>query len=477
MHALIELINRYWEVWRHGWRRRENLTAPARLPYEIQFLPAALALQEQPVHPAPRIFTWLILALGIVAISWATLGKVDVVAVAPGKVFPAGKIKLIQPKDASVVKAIHVADGQAVKTGELLIELDPTISGADVKRLQSELSAAHIDTLRARAMLDAIERQRRPDESMGLAKHAPSAVSLDIEQLRLAQQWLQGHYAEYRANVETAESDIQQRSADLQAAQAQVSSLSKAVAIATQLAADYRRLSQDQYVARHEYLQKEQARIDLERQLHVHQANIQQFTASREEAITRRASVIAQTRRVMLDLLQDASRRESSAKHTLEKALYEEASTYLRAPVDGVVQQLAVHTVGGVVTPAQPLMVVVPSDAAIEVEAILNNKDVGFVRPGQPATVKIDTFNYNKYGTVAGEVQSISQDAIEDPKHGLVYSCRIRLKQDHLMIDGQRVALTPGMAVSAEIKTDQRRVIGYLLSPLQRHVQEGLRER
>ncbi|NVZ67266.1 HlyD family type I secretion periplasmic adaptor subunit, partial [Pseudomonas gingeri] len=161
----------------------------------------------------------------------------------------------------------------------------------------------------------------------------------------------------------------------------------------------------------------------------------------------------------------------------LTKARYQEARTLLTAPVDGTVQQLAVHTVGGVVTPAQQLMVIVPREQPVEVEAMLENKDIGFVHAGQAVTVKVETFTFTKYGTVEGELISVSNDAIEDEKRGLIYSSRIRLKTDHLRVAGQDVMLSPGMSVTAEVKTDQRRVIDYFLSPLQQHRDESLRER
>jgi len=136
-----------------------------------------------------------------------------------------------------------------------------------------------------------------------------------------------------------------------------------------------------------------------------------------------------------------------------------------------------VHTLGGVVTPAQPLLTLVPSDQHVEVEALLENKDVGFVHAGQPVSVKVETFNFTKYGTVAGEVVSVSQDAIKDEKRGQVYNAKVRLARSQLLIDGRSVALAPGMAVTVEIKTDQRRVIDYFLSPLEQHLQESLGER
>lgn len=175
--------------------------------------------------------------------------------------------------------------------------------------------------------------------------------------------------------------------------------------------------------------------------------------------------------------IQAAKGQIASLDQELTKARYEQSLTELRAPVAGTVQQLAVHTLGGVVTPAQPLLTLVPSDQHVEVEALLENKDVGFVHAGQPVSVKVETFNFTKYGTVAGEVVSVSQDAIKDEKRGQVYNAKVRLARSQLLIDGRSVALAPGMAVTVEIKTDQRRVIDYFLSPLEQHLQESLGER
>ena len=149
----------------------------------------------------------------------------------------------------------------------------------------------------------------------------------------------------------------------------------------------------------------------------------------------------------------------------------------LTAPVGGTVQQLAVHTVGGVVTPAQPLMVIVPRDKVLEVEAMLPNKDIGFVNPGQDAEVKVETFPFTKYGTIHGTVTQVSSDAIQDEKLGLVYSTRVKLARDTIQVESKAVRLSPGMAVTIEVKTGTRRVIEYFLSPLMQYGDESLRER
>lgn len=471
MSASLELLHRYRDSWRQYWRQRRQMDAPGRLPHEVQFLPAALELQDKPVHPAPHVFIWGIMAFAVLTVLWASIGKIEVVAIASGKIVPSGKTKLIQSSETAVVKAIHVSDGQSVRMGELLVELDPTSADADIKLIQSELLAARIDSARGKAMLDAINHQQDPESLVGAIQNA------NPEQVLSAQRWLQGQYQEYRSSLELVDAEILQRSAEIQAAQAQVSNLLKTLPIATQLAEDYQRLLNQQYVARHEYLEKEQARLDLQRHLRVQQASVLQFSAAQAEARRRREGVIAQTRRAMLDLQQQADQKVARLVQELAKARYQESLTLLNAPVAGTVQQLAIHTVGGVVTAAQPLMVIVPDNQPVEVEAFLENKDVGFVRAGQLVTVKVETFTFTKYGTVDGEVISISSDAIEDEKKGLVYSSRIRLKNDHLVVNGKKVYLSPGMSVTAEVKTDQRRVIEYFLSPLQQYANESLRER
>ncbi|NVZ22812.1 HlyD family type I secretion periplasmic adaptor subunit [Pseudomonas costantinii] len=471
MSATPSLMQRYRHAWRASWRQRKQMDSVPRLPHEAQFLPAALELQDTPVHPAPRIFIWSILGFAVLALLWACLGKIEVVAVASGKVVASGKTKLIQSSETAVVRAIHVNDGQRVNAGELLVELDPTAADADIRRIQSDLLAARIDGARSAAMLEAINLRKAPASLIG------AIAGADPQQVLSAERWLQGQYQEYRSSLELVDAEIQQRNAEIQSAQAQVASLRQTVPIATQLAEDYQRLLAQQYVARHEYLEKEQARLDLLRQLSVQQASVLQSTAAQGEARRRREGVVAQNRRAMLDLQQQANQKAASLTEELAKARYQETLTSLIAPVDGTVQQLAIHTVGGVVTPAQPLMVIVPADQPVEVEAMLENKDVGFVHSGQPVTVKIETFTFTKYGTVDGEVLSVSSDAIEDEKRGLIYSSRIRLNTDHLQVNGQRVALSPGMSVTAEVKTDQRRVIEYFLSPLQQHMSESLHER
>lgn len=469
--ATREFLQRYRNAWRHAWGQRKLLETPRRLPHEVQFLPAALALQEQPVHPAPRYVLFAIMLFAGLALLWACLGEIDVVATATGKVIASGKSKTIQPSEVAVVKAIHVYDGEQVTTGDLLIELDASATGADVLRLNSDLMAAEVDSARAGAMLDAIQSQKVPELLSGKILNADSSQQL------AAERWLQGQYLELKSGLDQADAEIDQRTAEIFSANASVGALQKTLPISRRLAEDYKTLLEQQFVPRHAYLEKQQALLDLERDLTVQQGRVIELKATKKEAERRREGILAQTRRAMLDLQQQSEQKVSSLTQEVRKAAQRDHLMRLTAPVDGTVQQLAIHTVGGVVTAAQPLMVIVPKDQPVEVEAMLENKDIGFVRAGQAVTVKVETFTFTKYGVVGGEVVSVSSDAIEDEKRGLLYGVRVRLLSNVVIVKGQAIKLAPGMSVSAEVKTDKRKVIDYLLSPLERHLSEGLRER
>ncbi|MCP1445046.1 hemolysin D [Pseudomonas sp. GGS8] len=469
--ATRALLRRYRTAWRQAWRHRKQLDTPNRLAHEVQFLPAALALQDQPAHPAPRYIQWTIMGFAALALLWACVGEIEVVATARGKVVASGKSKTIQPSEVAVVKAIRVYDGQWVKAGDVLVELDTSATSADVNRFKSDLLAAEVDSARATALLEAIQSGKEPGSL------ATYLLQADPPQVTAAQRWLQGQYLELRSSLDQVDAEVEQRTAEIQSAKAMVASLQQTLPITRRLAQDYRELLDQQYVPRHAYLEKQQALLDQERDMAVQQARVIELNASRKEAERRRQGILAQTRREMLDLQQQSEQKAAALAQELKKAEQRDHLMSLTAPVDGTVQQLAIHTVGGVVTAAQPLMVVVPNDQPMEVEAMLENKDVGFVRQGQPATVKVETFTFTKFGTVEGEIVSVSNDAIEDEKRGLIYSSRIRLLQDSILVHGKKVPLSPGMSVTVEVKTDRRKVIDYFLSPLQQYAGESLRER
>jgi len=471
MSAYLELLKRYRRVWKAAWQQRKSMDAPQREPHEIEFLPAALALQDKPVHPAPRVVVWCLMAFAVLALLWACLGHMDIVATASGRVVPNGKSKLIQPSTVAVVKAIYVQDGQVVEQGDLLVELDSSLTAADISRLHNELTAAQIDNARAEALLEAIDKKQPP---IDLTERLPQ---LSIEKQQSVQRWLNGQYQELQSLLTQADTTIKQQQAELQTVQILIASLKQTLPLVQEQTAAYKKLLEKDHTSRHSWMEKEQQRLEAERELALQQARSIELQAALQTAQQQKQTLLAQNRRAMLDLLHQSQQAATSLEQELHKAQQQHRLMYLKAPVAGNVQQLAIHTAGGVVTEAQPLMVIVPKDKPIEVEALLENKDIGFVYPGQTVKVKIETFIFTKYGAIPGTVQSISSDAIEDERLGLVYSTRIQLHQDHLIVGHRKVKLSPGMAVRAEIKTDQRRIIDYFLSPLKQYVDESLNER
>jgi hemolysin D len=469
MLALRDHCTRHTAVWRHAWAHRAAMEPVPRLPHEVQFLPAALALQESPVSPAPRVTMWLLIAFAAFTLLWAFFGRIDVVATAQGRIVPNNRTKTIQPFETASIQAIRVTDGQRVRAGDVLIELDATTTAADSERLAGELAAAHLQVARGRAMLVSLDTAREP------GMEAPMGV--DALRLQQARQQLAGQWLEYTARLNRVLADTERRQAELRSTQELVRKLEQTLPIAQQRAQDYKNLVEQAYVSRHGYLEREQERIEQEADLATQRSRLHEVQAQLREVQGQRMALQAETRRLNLDSIQEGQQRADGLQQEWNKARSRGQLMQLTSPVDGTVQQLAVHTEGGVVTPAQALMVIVPSDAPLEVEAFFENKDIGFVRPEQVATVKIETFQYTKYGTIDAVVASVSHDAIQDEKRGLIYSSRVRLHKTSLMVEGTEVALSPGMATTVEVKTGRRRVIEYFLAPLMQHTSESLRER
>ncbi|EJN08139.1 HlyD family type I secretion periplasmic adaptor subunit, partial [Herbaspirillum sp. YR522] len=292
-----------------------------------------------------------------------------------------------------------------------------------------------------------------------------------------SQRLLASQLGEFRARLARLEAEVIRRQASLAATRALVGKLEQTLPIARRRAQDLKDLAERRFVSHHGYLEREQVRIEQEGDLDNLRARLREIEASLREADSQKSEIVAQARRATLDTLTRALQQQASLEQELAKAELQGRLTELRAPVAGTVQQLAIHTESGVVTPAQPLMMIVPRDQLLEVEAFLENKDIGFVRAGQQAEVKLESFPFTKFGTIAATVGSVSHDAISDDKRGLVYSSRVQLQRHTMQVDGVAVALSPGMAVAVEIKTGRRRVIEYFLSPLIAYANESLRER
>lgn len=467
-HAVGDLIRRYREVFGTAWAQRQALDTPVRLAHEAAFLPAHLELVETPIHPAPRWTMRVIALLAIATLLISILGKLDIVVVANGELIPNSNVKVIQPAVTGVVRQILVRDGQQVVAGQQLVLLDTQQAAADALTARTNRLHAAMAMARAHALLDAVASGKPPQPSL-----VEDANPLDQQQsVDLAAQTWQA----YIDKRQDAEAQMLARSADLDSTRQEIAKLQSTAPLARQQADAYRALAASKDVAQTEYLDREQAAENLEHEIQAQRSHAAQLAAMVSQQKADLSGITSEFLRDQRLELEKNTQVFNESRGDETKATTRQALLSLTAPVDGTVQQLAVHTVGGVVTTAQSLMEVVPGDT-LQVKATIENRDVGFIREGQPVVVKVAAFPYTRYGYLTGKVAELANDAAQDRRRGSVFIAYVQLSNEQLSSEGRRINLTPGMAVSAEIKTGKRRVINYFISPLVQGVGESMRER
>ena len=481
---MLDLLSRYAAVFNAAWTHRAELAGPRRLSDEIAFLPAALSLQDTPVHPAPRRFAFAIMALFVAALLWALLGQIDVVAVAPGRIVVSERTKLVQPLERSVVKSVLVRDGDHVDAGQALVELDATSAQADRSVARDQMHAGLSEVLRARALTESLRNTAPGSPTQAQVADAtlgkPTAVwpgDWSAIEAAAAHAQMQAEWRDIAARLVRLASEASRRQAEIATAQELVGKLETTVPLALVRETDFRKLVEQGYISGHATQDKTRERVELERDLATQRARLGEAQAALIESESARASYLAEVLRSLSEREAQGRLKVQLATQEQAKATQREKLTTLTAPVAGVVQQLAAHSVGGVVTEAQVLMVIVPDGASVTAEVTMDNKDIGFVHPGQSVEIKLETFPYTRYGTVPATVQRVTSDAVNDEKRGAIFPATLALGASHVNIDGKMVRLSPGMNVTAEIKTGQRRVIDFLLSPIQKAGSESLRER
>jgi hemolysin D len=456
---------------------------------ELAFLPAALEIVETPPSPIGRAIGSAIILMFCMTLIWAWWGSIDIVASATGKILPSNRVKVIQPFETGVVRSIRVQDGQAVKAGDVLIELDPTANEAERDHLRNDLLAEQLNIARLRAALSGGDDP--------VVDFVPPAGA-DQELIATQRQLLLNQVAEHRAKIAALLRQQAQKEAEQATTAATIHKLETILPV-IQSRVDIRKtLVEKELGSKLSYFEVYQLLVEQQEEFNVQKSHLNETEAAIASIRETRGQAMAEYRHTISDDLAKAEQKANGLAQDLIKAEQKTRLQLLTAPADGVVQQLAVHTIGGVVTPAQSLLVVVPSDSRLEIEAMVSNNDIGFIHAGQQAEIKVDTFNFTRYGLLHGEVLSVSQDAVirdrpqersadralgaanetSEPKgQELNYSARISLERTQMRIDDRMVNLSPGMAVTVEIKTGSRNILSYLLSPLRRYRQETLRER
>jgi hemolysin D len=459
----------------------------------LEFLPAAIEIVETPASPVGRAVGGALVFFFLLALAWSYFGHIDIVATTQGKIVAVGRTKVVQPIEAGIVTAIRVADGDRVSEGQIVVELDKTASTAERNRIRHELLRAQLDVARLLAL------GAGSNTSAGAVNFNPPAQAPTYEVARtraamLAQADQQG------AKLATLDQQIEQKAAEAEQIAEIIAKIEAGLPIIESTAQIREAVMRMQFGNQLAHLEVQLKLTEQRHELRVQQRRALEVAAARRALEWQREQIKLEYARAVVTELVDAETKASQLAEDLIRAEKRIEDQTLRAPISGTVQQLVLHTVGGVVTPAQVLMAIVPTDAGIEIEAMLLNKDVGFVQEGNPAEIKIDTFNFTRYGLLQGTVISVSRDAIirdrgpgqagadprlgaqaartsEPPGQELLYAARISLDRSRMLIDDRMVDLSPGMAVTVEIKTGQRRVIEFLLSPLLRTKQESLRER
>ena len=460
--------NHHWEVLKKA-IRDDRAVRKGFIPLEeSEFLPAALEVTERPVSPTARVVTWAALIFLIIAIAWTVFGRVDVVASAPGMLKPTGNVKLVQSADAGVVRAIHVRNGDVVRKGQPLLDLDPTLAGADLAQAEKALAAAELEIARNRAIADALSGK-------GVRFVAPLGTPADVAETQA--RLIASQLATVDATTASLTAARASALSDANAARAQVARLGDTVPMLDRQIANMNRLNEEGYApgARLIELQRQRRQEAGDRDVAVTQIARGQSEARKLDGQIRETR--EQARQTALADLAKAEGEAILRREEVTKAKRKSTFQRLAASVDGTVQQMEVHTIGGVIEPAKPLMVIVPSSTAIEVEARILNKDVGFIRIGQQASVKLEAFSFTRYGAVPGRVRAISRDAVQDKDLGLVYVATILLDRSFVDADGRRYALSPGLTATVDIRTGTRSIISYLVSPLQTTAAQAGRER
>jgi len=430
---------------------------------ETEFLASILEVTETPPSPVGRMVLWTIIVFLIVGMVWLFVGEVDEVAVARGKITPTGSVKVVQSGNKGIVKEILVEEGQNVKKGDVLVVLDTTKTQADVDALKKQVAFYTMTVDRLQAEMN--------DE--------PFIVELndllDPKDISAQKTLYESRRVKLNSDKSRIESIIAQQSASIASSRATQEKYNALLAVAQEKESKLNELFKSDAVSYFQLLEARQTRVDYQKSSEAMVEEILKAEAQLAEARTQLANVINTYKQETMTQLVEAKRQLDSYQEELRKANQTNEQSVITAPDTGEVDGLSIFTIGGVVAEGQTLMNIVPEGAKMEVESYVDNKDIGFIRVGQDAEVKVETFNFQKFGMLDAEVSDISADATEDERNkekDKKYKVILSLENDTSGMD-----LQPGMNVTAEIKIKKKRIVDFFLDPFRQYMDEALRER
>ena len=436
------------------------------------FAPPLLRIRDKPAPPLAGWVLRLLVVMLVCLLAWAALGRLDIVAVADGKLVPSSYLKIVQPPEQGIVSEILVKEGEKVAAGQVLIRMDAVLAGADAKAVRFDHDNKRLALRRIDAQLSGKLFQRE--------KADPPALALQVE-------------AQHAANVRAYENALGQEQSllekarhDLAAAHATKAKLEQVLPHYIEQEKAFEKLTQDGFAGRIMYTDKRRERIEKEQDLRTQEFIIGSNRALIAQSEKKLAQISADYRRQLQTERVEAASQLEKLTQELAKISHRNELLELRAPQAGIVKDLATHTAGTVAAPGTILMTIVPEGDRLVAEVWVSNQDVGFVRAGQPARLKLAAFQFQKYGMVDGTVAHVNVDATEAPSPNLrqdigrerpmgplAFRALIELKEQHLL----SYSLQPGMQVAGEIHLGTRTVLEYLLSPVQKAFHEAARER
>lgn len=443
----------------------------------LEFSPPLIRLQESPPSPLGRRVIHVLIGLLAALLVWSVLGRLDIVAVAEGKLVPHSFLKIVQPAEAGIVREILVREGEQVAAGQVLMRMDARLSEADRRILETDFYRKTLTLARIDAEL-----------GQGAFKAGPGAPAALVREVE----------AQFHANRAAFDAALAEERAKLEKARREMAAAQQVKAKLAEILPHYRaqdaafeKLSKDGFAGPLMASDKKRERIEKEQELATQEHVIESARASMAQSEKRLAQIAADNRRQLFAERNEVQGQVDKLEQERAKQAHREGLLELKASQAGVVKDIATHTAGTVVQPGTVLLTLVPKDDLLRAEVWVSNQDIGFVRQGQPVKVKLAAFPFQKYGMVEGTVEHVSADAADANTQGqqngggekgakaapLTYRALVTLKAMQLEQDSERLSLSAGMQASAEILLGTRSVLEYLLSPVQKAWHEAGRER
>ncbi len=424
-----------------------------------EFKPLLVELEERPANPLAHWLLAVIVAFLVLGGLWLYFARIDIVVSAQGKVIPDGEIKIVQPIETGVISKILVREGDLVENGQVLMEIDPSVTETNLESKAEHLELLELECARLEAL--AAETAMRVPKNVANETLIATQRSL-YESAR----------GEHEEQLHVLQNQLEQAQSQQSALEGERARLEKMLEGAS--AKEQRLKSVLDIIARTTYEEARDARLNYEEQIGIKTHEINQNSARITEVEKQKALYLQQHQKELLETLSQKRNEAQTLKAEIEAILFQKSKQYITAPVAGYIGQLFVHTEGGVVSPAEKLVSIIPADTPLLLKVNVRNQDIGFIKKQMHTAIKIDTFTYQKYGLLQGEVAHVSDDAIEDEKLGLVYEVFVKPEQTYLEHNNEHYDLHIGMSVQAEMKVGTRRVIEFFIYPAIRYLDEGL---